>query len=219
MKVLVLEDDEILLKVIKTALENENYKVDCFTNGMEALNSISNGYSCFILDINVPSLSGISVLQNIRDYIGEEVPILIISANHEFEKIKTSYEKGCSDYIKKPFFIFELIEKVKMLCTIKHSSINFSEDCRYDFIEHTLYVDNKKKILAKKEILYLELFAKNLNRIVTFEEIETYVWEGESSNINNTRALIKRIRKKLPINSINIVIGYGYALSDNCKYS
>ncbi len=106
MKILVLEDNEVLSKVIKTGLEKEHYKVDCFFDGDDALEVINNGYNCFILDINVPSIDGITILKNIRDYCGD-IPVLIISSNHELDKIKTSYEKGCNDYIKKPFFIYE----------------------------------------------------------------------------------------------------------------
>jgi len=211
MKILVLEDNEVLSKVIKTGLEKEHYNVDCFFDGDEALDAINNGYNCFILDINVPSLDGISVLKNIRDYCGD-VPVLIISSNHELEKIKTSYEKGCNDYIKKPFFIYELIQKVKNLCKIESKIIRFNEECNYCFTEHILYDKGEKVILAKKEILFLELFIHNLNRIVTYEELETYVWEGEITNLDNIRALIKRLRKKLPDNSVKIVTGLGYTL-------
>jgi len=219
MKILLLEDDATLSRVIKKGLEKENYSVDCFFDGELALNAISNGYSCFILDINTPSLDGISVLKNIRDYLGVSIPVIIISSNHELEKIKASYEKGCSDYIKKPFFIYELVQKVKHLCQIEFNFIEFNDSCKYNFMEHTLYVNNEKIILARKEILFLELFISNLNRIVTYAEIETYVWEGEDSNIDNIRALIKRIRKKLPNESIQIVTGYGYTLNKECKYS
>ena len=219
MKILLLEDDVTLSRVIKKGLEKENYTVDCFFDGELALNAISNGYSCFILDINTPSLDGISVLKNIRDYLGASIPVIIISSNHELEKIKASYEKGCSDYIKKPFFIYELVQKVKHLCQIEFNFIEFNDSCKYNFMEHTLYVNNEKIILARKEILFLELFISNLNRIVTYAEIETYVWEGEDSNIDNIRALIKRIRKKLPNESIQIVTGYGYTLNKECKYS
>jgi len=219
MKILLLEDDATLSRVIKKGLEKENYSVDCFFDGELALNAISNGYSCFILDINTPSLDGISVLKNIRDYLGASIPVIIISSNHELEKIKASYEKGCSDYIKKPFFIYELVQKVKHLCQIEFNFIEFNDSCKYNFMEHTLYVNNEKIILARKEILFLELFISNLNRIVTYAEIETYVWEGEDSNIDNIRALIKRIRKKLPNESIQIVTGYGYTLNKECKYS
>jgi len=219
MKILLLEDDKTLSGVIKKGLEKENYKVDCFYDGEEALEAISNGYSCFILDINVPSLDGVSVLKNIRDYIGNTVPIIIISSNHELEKIKASYETGCNDYIKKPFFIYEMVQKVKNLCAVEYQYIEFNDECKYNFLEHTLYVNEEKIILARKEILFLELFINNLNRIVTYHEIENYVWEGDYSNIDNIRALIKRIRKKLPSESIQIVTGYGYTLNKECKYS
>jgi len=219
MKILLLEDDATLSRVIKKGLEKENYSVDCFFDGELVLNAISNGYSCFILDINTPSLDGISVLKNIRDYLGASIPVIIISSNHELEKIKASYEKGCNDYIKKPFFIYELVQKVKHLCQIEFNFIEFNDSCKYNFMEHTLYVNNEKIILARKEILFLELFISNLNRIVTYAEIESYVWEGEDSNIDNIRALIKRIRKKLPNESIQIVTGYGYTLNKECKYS
>ena len=65
MKVLVLEDDEILLGLMESRLKEENYEVDSFSDGEKALDSISDGYSCFILDINVPSLDGITLLKNI----------------------------------------------------------------------------------------------------------------------------------------------------------
>jgi len=218
MKILVLEDNEVLSKVIKTGLEKENYKVDCFFDGDDALEVINNGYNCFILDINVPSIDGITILQNIRDYCGN-TPVLIISSNHELDKIKTSYEKGCNDYIKKPFFIYELVQKVKNLCKIENKSIRFSQSCEYCFTEHILYDEGEKVILAKKEILFLELFIHNLNRVVNYDELEMYVWEGEITNMDNIRALIKRLRKKLPQDSIKIVTGLGYTLCSEVEFN
>lgn len=217
MKILVLEDNEALSRVIKTGLTKEGYKVDCFFDGDEALSSINSGYNCFILDINVPSIDGITVLKTIRDYY-PDVPALIISSNHELEKIKTSYEKGCNDYIKKPFFIYELVQKVKNLCKIQDKSIKFSDTSRYSFIENILYENNEKIVLAKKEILFLELFSQNINRIVSYDELEEYVWEGEITNLDNIRALVKRLRKKLPENSIKIVTGLGYTLGNDVEF-
>jgi len=91
MKILVLEDNERLLNVIKTALEKENYTIDTFTDGNDALEALDNGYSCFILDINVPHIDGISLLELLR--INHKVtPVIIISSNHDFEKIQKSYD-------------------------------------------------------------------------------------------------------------------------------
>lgn len=218
MKVLVLEDNETLGSVIEKGLTKEGYKVTLFKDGDEALDSIVNGYSAFILDINVPSLDGITILKNIRDY-NKTVPVIIMSSNHELEKIKDSYEKGCNDYIKKPFFIYELIQKLKNLCQIKEKFIVFSNKCKYCIEESILYDNEEKIILTKKEILFLELFAKNIKRVVSYDELEEYVWEGSITNLDNIRALVKRVRKRLPDNSIKIVSGVGYTMGEDVKYS
>lgn len=216
MKVLVLEDNVALGNVIQKGLTKEGYKVDLYDDGDKALDSIVNGYSAFILDINVPSIDGITILKNIRDY-NPKVPVIIISSNHELEKIKDSYEKGCNDYIKKPFFIYELIQKLKNLCAIKEKFIVFSQDCKYSIEENILYDKDEKIILTKKEILFLELFAKNIKRVVSYDEIEEYVWEGSITNLDNIRALVKRVRKRLPEDSIKIVSGIGYTMGENVQ--
>lgn len=216
MKVLVLEDNERLLNLIKTSLEKENYVVDTFVDGDDALNALENGYNCFIFDINVPNIDGISLLEMLR-MNHKDTPAIIISSNHDFEKIQKSYELGCDDYIKKPFFILELVEKVKRLCSLQKKFLKFDEVYKYDFINHILYKNEEEIELTKKEILFLELFSKNLHHVATYEELEEYVWEGEFTNLNNIRAMIKRLRKKIPSESIVIVKGLGYSLNKNTK--
>jgi DNA-binding response OmpR family regulator len=216
MKILVLEDNERLCKLIAGALIKENYKVDTFFDGEEALEVLGNGYQCFILDINVPSLDGISILETIRMY-HKDIPVIIISSNHELEKIQTSYEIGCDDYIKKPFFMYELVKKVKKLCGSESHKLDLGSGYIYDFNTNILQTPDGNVSLAKKEILFLELLSKVEHRLVRFDEIEEYVWEGEPTTLINIRALVKRLRKKVPENSIKIVKGLGYGLSANCK--
>jgi len=218
MKLLILEDNEALCTIMKKTLEKESYKVDTYCDGNDVLNVINNGYSCFILDINVPSIDGIEILKYVRQN-HKDIPVIIISSNHELEKIQLSYEKGCNDYLKKPFFMYELVHKIKDLCQIEDKYIVFDKDIKYNFIEHILYNKKTKVVLAKKEILFLELFAKNVNRVVDYSEIDEYVWEGEDTNMDNIRALIKRLRKKLPKDSIQIVTGIGYTLCKKVKIS
>lgn len=213
MKILILEDNERLSNLIKQALTKNGYKVDAVDDGEKALEIIPNGYACFILDINVPNLDGISVLEYIRSYY-KDVPIIIISSNHELEKIQKSYEIGCNDYLKKPFFIYELIQKVQKLCKIKNSLIDFGEDFIFDYNKQFLMKGSEQIKLAKKEILFLELLVKDIHRVFTFDEIEDYVWEGEETNLINVRALVKRLRKKIPENSIKIVKGIGYSMNN-----
>ena len=212
MKILVLEDNQRLSNVIKNALEKESYLVDCFYDGDDAFEALENGYACFILDINVPNLDGISILEYIR-LNHPNTPVIIISSNHDLEKIQKSYEIGCDDYLKKPFYILELIQKVKKLCILPKMYLKFSPNCSYDFIHHRLFVDDKELELTKKESLFLELFSKNLHHVASYEELEEYVWEGKETSLVNIRSMIKRLRKKLPEDAIVIVKGMGYSLN------
>jgi len=214
MKILVLEDNKRLSNVIKSALEQENYTVDCFFDGDDAFESLGNGYSCFILDINVPNLDGISILEYIR-LNHPNIPAIIISSNHDLEKIQKSYEIGCDDYLKKPFYILELVQKVKKYCVLPKQFLKFNENCSYDFVNHRLFVDDIETELTKKEALFLELFSKNLHHVATYEELEEYVWEGEETTLVNIRSMIKRLRKKLPEDAIVIIKGMGYSLNKN----
>lgn len=215
MKILVLEDNDRLLKLMCNSLEKEGFLVDGFDNGDDALNSLENGYSCFILDINVPSIDGITILEYIR-MNHKNIPVIIISSNHDLEKIEKSYKLGCDDYVKKPFYIFELIQKVRKYC-VPSTKIQISETLIFDFMHHKLHQDGKEVELTKKEILFFELFAQNLHHVATYEEIEEYVWEGEETNLTNIRAMIKRLRKKLPEDTITIVKGLGYSLNKESK--
>ncbi len=212
MKILVLEDNERLYKIIKNALSKVGYSMDVFTNGEEVIEALTNGYHCFILDTNTPSLDGISVLETIRMY-HKEVPVIIMSSNHDLAKIQSSYELGCDDYLKKPFFVYELIQKVKKLCQISDQTIKLWDGYIYDYRHHLLFDSHHEEIkLAKKEILFFNLFIKDPHRVVSFNEMEEYIWEGRGTTLENIRALIKRLRKKLPDNAIEIIKEIGYKL-------
>lgn len=216
MKILVLEDNERLLNLIRNSLKKESYLVDTFIDGQKALENLDNGYSCFILDINVPNIDGISLLELLR-VNHKDTPVIIISSNHDFEKIQKSYDLGCDDYIKKPFYIFELIQKVKKLCRVEKMFLQFNDNLKYDFKNRIMYKNNEEIELTKKEILFLELFSKNLHHIANYEEIYEYVWEGEDTNLTNVRAMIKRLRKKLFTEAIISVKGLGYSLNKQTK--
>jgi DNA-binding response OmpR family regulator len=214
MKILVLEDNERLANLIKVTLEQEGFKTDVFYDGEKALEAINNGYHCYVLDINVPSLDGISILDTIRLY-HKNIPVIIISSNHELENIQKAYEIGADDYLKKPFFNYELVQKIKKFCRPQAlATIKLTNGYVFNYETSRLHdKDGNEVQLAKKEILFFELFIKNRQRIVTFEEMEEYIWEGEDTSILNIRALIKRLRKKLPENAIKIVKEIGYALN------
>lgn len=157
MKILLLEDNKKLNTTIKKRLELKGYKVYNYIDGQEALNSVDEGFSCFILDINVPNIDGIKILKKIRSYY-TEVPIIIISATVELDMIKEAYDFGCNDYLKKPFFIDELEIKVEKLCKVKNEKEYFDENCYFDYKSSTLCIENEEQRLTKKERLLMNLF-------------------------------------------------------------
>ena len=214
MKVLLLEDNKRLSNLIIEALEEKNYKIDWFEDGKEALKAIYNGYDCFILDINVPGVDGLTLLKELRD-MNKTTPAIIISANVELETIKDAYIKGCDEYIKKPFYIYELELKLDKLCKKDNSAIKLPLGFVYDIEKEKLFDEKNEEIkLAKKEGMFLDLFIKDRHRVVTFSELEEYVWEGEETSVLNMRALIKRLRKKLPEGAIEMIKEVGYRLGE-----
>jgi len=209
MKILLLEDNKKLNTTIKKRLELKGYKVFNFIDGQDALESITEGFSCFILDINVPNVDGIKVLKKIREYY-DEVPVIIISATVELDIIKESYDFGCNDYLKKPFFIDELEIKVERLCQVKDEIIQFDKESTFDYKSSTLTIDGDIQRLTKKERLLMNLFLTKRNQVLSYEMIENYVWEGSFASIESIRSLIRRLRKIVKNDYIQTVVDTGY---------
>jgi len=208
-KLLLLEDNKKLNTTIKKRLELKGYKVFNFEDGQKAYENITEGFSCFILDINVPNINGIKILKKIREYY-KNVPVIIISASVELDIIKESYDFGCNDYLKKPFFIDELEIKIEKLCQIKDEKVEFDKNSYFDYKSSTLIIDNEKIRLTKKERLLMNLFLTQKSNVLTYEMIENYVWEGSFASIDSIRSLVRRLRKILPKEYIQTVVDVGY---------
>ena len=209
MKILLLEDNQKLNETITKRLKLKNYSVESFTDGAKAYERITEGFSCFILDINVPNIDGINILKKIREYY-DVIPVIIISASVELDVIKQSYDFGCNDYLKKPFFIDELEIKIDKLCKINDNFICFDENCYFDFKSSALWCNNQEIRVTKKEKLLLNLFLSHKNKLVTFDAIESYVWEGNVTTLESIRSLIRRVRKLLPKEYIQTIVDGGY---------
>ena len=209
MKILLLEDNIKLNETIKKRLKLKGYQVDAFTDGLNASEKITDGYSCFVLDINVPNLDGIKILKKIREFYNE-IPVIIISATVELDIIKESYDFGCNDYLKKPFFIDELEIKIEKLCNIKNDFIYFDDDCYFDYKSSTIVIDKIEQRLTKKERLLINLFLTKKNQVLSYEAIENYVWEGSFASLESIRSLIRRLRKILKKDYIQTVVDTGY---------
>ena len=209
MKILLLEDNQKLNDAITKRLKLKNYTVVSFVDGADAYEKITEGFSCFILDINVPNIDGINILKKIREYY-EIVPVIIISGSVELDVIRQSYDFGCNDYLNKPFFIDELEIKIEKLCNIKDDKIYFDTNSFFDFKSATLVIDNQETRLTKKEKLLMNLFLSKKNQVITYSTIENYVWEGSFVSLESIRSLIRRVRKILNKEYIQTVVDTGY---------
>ena len=209
MKILLLEDNKKLNEAISKRLKLKGYNVLSFLDGAEAYEAITDGFSCFVLDINVPNIDGIKILKKIREFYSG-LPVIIISASVELDVIKQAYEFGCNDFLKKPFFIDELEIKIERYCNIQNDKIFFDEDCYFDFKSSMLMINGEENRLTKKEKLLMNLFLTKQNQVITYEAIENYVWEGSFASLESIRSLLRRVRKILPKEYIQTIIDTGY---------
>ena len=209
MKILLLEDNQKLNETITKRLKMKGYNLLSFTDGARAYEAVSDGFSCFILDINVPNIDGIKKKKKIREYY-PTLPVIIISASVELDVIKQAYDLGCNDFLKKPFFIDELEIKIEKLCKIQNDKICFDENCYFDFKSSVIKMKDKEIRLTKKEKLLMNLFLTKKNQVISYESIESYVWEGNFASLESIRSLIRRLRKVIDKDYIQTVVDTGY---------
>jgi DNA-binding response OmpR family regulator len=208
MKIFLLEDDYSLNEAIKEIIQLENHIVDNFYDGDVAFNNISNHYDLYILDINIPNMNGLEVLKNIKNK-NPKTKVLIISANINIDLIREAYILGCDDYIKKPFDLEELIFKINRY-EKKNKLIYLEENIVFNLLNKELLIDGNILELTKNEKNLLFLLVENLGVKVSYEQIENFVYQGESKSSDAIRSLIKRVRKKIPKEVIFNSLDEGY---------
>src|SRR5574344_1737429 len=182
MNILLIEDDITLNDTIAEYLKFKGDDIESLEDGDKAIEIIdSKVFDLYIIDINIPNINGLDLLKYIRQK-DTKTPIIIITASLELENFKTAYKSGCDDYIKKPFYLEELDIRIDKLLSKKsngNSLIKISDTITYDTEYEELSVRGEVKRLRKKERLLLNILLKNVNKLVTNEVIENYVWENE----------------------------------------
>lgn len=209
LKVLLVEDDLQLAKIVKKILISKGFDVVLKNDGILALEEIKkHSFDFYLIDINIPGIDGLELVKHIRKLHDDEGFIIMITANIDEYYFEKAYEYGCDDYIKKPFHIKELEVRINRLLN-KKESITFDE-YEFEFDEDELFKNNKRINLRKKEKRLLFILLKNINKTVPNEKILNYVWEGEQKESYPLRQLINEIRKKFDKNYIKTVVGIGY---------
>ncbi len=196
MKILLVEDDLQLNNIIKKSLVKK-YTVTSVFDGESAIELIDNNiYDLFIVDINIPNVSGLDLTKYIRQK-DLNTNIIIITASTELQNFEDAFKNGCNEFIKKPFYLEELNIRINNL--IKEEFIEelcISSNIKYLIEKKELFINDVNIKLRKKEKRLLELLLKNTNFVVPIEEIQNYVWENEIKNYYPLRQLINELRKK-----------------------
>lgn len=224
MKVLIIEDEKNLSMALKELLVCEGFLVDTAFNGIDGLdNALSGIYDVIILDITLPKMNGVEVLQEIRKNNISSLVLMLTAKSETEDKIK-SFKSGADDYLTKPFVTEELIARVWALSR-RNAMEYVTEILRFADIEldrthHELKKDGKGIKLSTKEYQLMELLILNKGNVVKREYCINKIWGYESDvEYNSTDVYISFLRKKLNALKSDTVIksvrGIGYSLGEN----
>ena len=211
MKLMLVEDEYLLNKTIRTYLISRGLEVDGFLDGLEAIEAVGAGYDLFIVDIDIPQVNGIAVLEHIRT-LYPKVPVIMISATINMEMVTKAYTKGCNDYLKKPFDIKELELKIRAFTRSADTKIVLGEESVYEKEAQQLTYKGEKITLTPQENIILQLLLDNRGHVVHHEQIEVAIW-GIDNVKPPLRQLVNRLRKKIPEDIIQNRIGEGYIIT------
>lgn len=204
-KVLVVDDEKLIVKGIRFSLEQDGMEVDCAYDGEEALQKIKdNKYDIVLLDVMLPKLNGFEVCQQVREF--SSVPIVMLTAKGEDMDKILGLEYGADDYITKPFNILEVKARIKaimrrtVLKQKEETKIIESGDMRLDCEGRRVYVAGREINLTAKEFEMLELLVRNPNKVYSRENLLKLVWgNGYPGDVRTVDVHIRRLREKIEV--------------------
>ena len=225
-RVLVVDDEKLIVKGIRFSLEQDGMSVDCAYDGEEAVKlAKENEYDIILLDLMLPKLSGLEVCQHIRDF--SNVPIVMLTAKGEDMDKILGLEYGADDYITKPFNILEVKARIKAIMrrTIKKPEKEEKPEVldikgmHMDFENKRIFIDDREINLTTKEFDVLELLVLNPNKVFSREKLLTTVWGTEyPGDVRTVDVHIRRLREKIEENPseprfVHTKWGLGYYFS------
>jgi DNA-binding response OmpR family regulator len=170
MKILLMEDDLILGETIEEMLAEAHYEVNWVKDGEEAADaSFDSRYDLYILDINVPTINGLQLLEDLRS-AGDDTSVIFISAMSDIATISKGFTLGAEDYLKKPFFPEELLVRIQAKMTKKQKSIRFGE-IEFNPLTQEVKKNNHLITLGEVQLPFLQLFIENIGKTLTKESL------------------------------------------------
>ena len=207
-KVLVVDDEKLIVKGIRFSLEQDGMEVDCAYDGEEALECAKNKeYDMILLDLMLPKMNGLEVCQQIREF--SDVPIIMLTAKGEDMDKILGLEYGADDYITKPFNILEVKARIKAIMRragktaaqeTKAKVVEVGE-LRLDCESRRVFIGSREISLTAKEFDVLELLVFNPNKVYSRENLLNIVWGYEyPGDVRTVDVHIRRLREKIESN-------------------
>ena len=207
-KVLVVDDEKLIVKGIRFSLLQDDMEVDCAYDGEEALNlAKSNAYDMILLDVMLPKMDGFEVCQAIREF--SEVPIIMLTAKgDDMDKI-LGLEYGADDYITKPFNILEVKARIKAIMrrtspakvVKEQTSVIEKGDIKLDCDSRRLFINDEEINLTAREFELLEILVKNENKVYSRESLLNLVWGKDyPGDVRTVDVHVRRLREKIETN-------------------
>lgn len=223
-KILVVDDEALIVKGVKFSLEQDGYTVDAAYDGLEAVSlAKENKYDLILLDVMLPGLNGLEVCQQIRDF--SAVPIIMLTAKgDDMDKI-LGLDYGADDYITKPFNILEVKARIKAILRrlVDTNTYMATEggELSYGLVrllseERRAFIGDEEKQLTAKEFEILELLVRNPEKVYSRENLLKFVWgEDYDGDVRTVDVHMRRLREKIEPNPAEPTIvhtkwGVGY---------
>ena len=212
-KILVLEDNELLLETLEEFLIDNGYDVSLAKNGKKALElTYKEDFSLFLLDVKVPDINGFEFLKSMRES-GCKTPAIFLTSLRDKDSLIAGFKLGGDDYIKKPFDLDELLFRIKAV--LSRNMNNENEIMIFD----NFYINKDRKRVFKgheeldlnlKDYLLLCLLVENRGKVTTTEMIVEKLWKNEIANTASIRVYITNLKNIFGKDSISNIRGIGY---------
>jgi DNA-binding response OmpR family regulator len=217
MRVLLVEDDEMIGQSLKQALGGNGWSVDWVKDGLLAQSALSDGgYACVLLDLGLPKRDGIEVLRKARSE-GDHTPVLVLTARDGLDDRITGLDIGADDYLVKPYEFRELLARMRAVIRRRdgaaHSVIG-GADLQLDITTREVLVQGERSQLSAREFALLHALLERPGAILSRDQLESriYGW-GEEVSSNAVDVLIHGMRRKLGANTIRNVRGLGWRIA------
>ena len=224
-RILVIEDDAQIQKLMMTSLKSNGYAVECAPNGEAGILSLSNlKTDIVLLDLGLPDMDGVSLIKKVREW--SQVPIIVVSARSEDQDKIKALDNGADDYLTKPFSIEELMARIRVAqrriinteSSEEGAKVFKNGDLEIDYLAGIAYLNKTELSLTPMEYKLLCLLAKNVGKVLTYTFITKQIWGNSfESDMASLRVFMASLRKKIEMDTAHPVyiqthIGTGYRM-------